>query len=294
MGGRRVTVTDVTGAWAVIAVAGPSSRKTLLEVLGDAWRPAIERLNHMELAVGRFGAFELTILRAGFSGELAFELHVRPGGAVSLWQALVDAGLAPYGLDALDILRVEKGYLTSSEINGETTPFDLNMDAQLRSRNPCVGRELLDRPAFLEPARPRLVGLRAANRSDEFRAGAQLTSDATASTTLRLHHVSCVQPRAGTVGRARSCRPVARERRRRTEGARSAAGPRHGRVRVFAGTRRSAGRAHEIMTVDHQASVVSTRSPADAARARIRHVAGAAAPARTRLALRAGCRATCR
>ncbi len=179
--GRRVTITDVTGAWAVIAVAGPSSRKTLLDVLGDAWRPTIERLNHMALAVGRFVDFELTILRAGFSGELAFELHVRPGGAVSLWQALVDAGLAPYGLDALDILRVEKGYLTSSEINGETTPFDLNMDAQLLSRNPCVGRELLDRPAFLEPARPRLVGLRAANRSDEFRAGAQLTSDATAS-----------------------------------------------------------------------------------------------------------------
>ena len=37
--GRRVTITDVTGAWAVIAVAGPSSRKTLLDVLGDAWRP---------------------------------------------------------------------------------------------------------------------------------------------------------------------------------------------------------------------------------------------------------------
>ena len=70
---------------------------------------------------------------------------------MALWQALVAAGLPPYGLDALDILRVEKGYLVSSELNGETTPHDLDMDGLVKLGNPCVGRELLDRPAFHEP-----------------------------------------------------------------------------------------------------------------------------------------------
>jgi glycine cleavage system aminomethyltransferase T len=178
---RHVTVTDVTDAWAVIAVAGPQSRTTLLRVLEPRWRDAITHLGHMALGEGHFEASSLRIVRAGFSGELAYELHVRPGSAARVWQGLVDAGLAPYGLDALDILRVEKGYLTSSEINGETTPFDLNMDGLLRAGNACVGRELLERPAYSESSRPRLVGLQAVDASAPFRAGAQLTVDKTST-----------------------------------------------------------------------------------------------------------------
>ena len=172
--GRAVAVTDVTEAWAVIAVAGPASRAALRTVLGGDWHEALARLAHMDFATGRFAGRELTVLRAGFSGELAYELHCRPAIAVALWEALVAAGLAPYGLEALDILRVEKGYLVGSELNGETTPFDLGMDALVRRGNPCVGSELLDRPAFHEPSRPRLVGLRAADGQAKFLAGAQL------------------------------------------------------------------------------------------------------------------------
>jgi len=174
--GRAVTVTDVTEAWAAIVVAGPRSRDTLRTVLGAEWHEALGRLAHMDFARGRFDGRELTLLRASFSGELAFELHCRPAIAVPLWEALLAAGLAPYGLEALDILRVEKGYLVGAELNGQTTPSDLGMDALLRLGNPCVGRELLDREAFREPSRPRLVGLRAADRRAKFLAGAQLTA----------------------------------------------------------------------------------------------------------------------
>jgi len=172
--GRGVTVTDVTEAWATIVVAGPASRDTLTRVLGAPWQDALARLGHMGFADGVYGDHELRLLRASFSGELAFELHCRPGSAPHLWQALVDGGLAPYGLDAVDILRVEKGYLVTSEINGETTPFDLGLEPLVRIGNRCLGRELLDRPAFHEPTRPRLVGLRAADGHAQFLAGAQL------------------------------------------------------------------------------------------------------------------------
>jgi sarcosine oxidase subunit alpha len=133
----------------------------------------------------------LRLLRASFSGELAYELHCRPGSAAGLWQALVDGGLAPYGLDAVDILRVEKGYLVTAEINGETTPLDLGLEPLLRSGNRCLGRELLDRPAFHEPTRPRLVGLRAADGRSQFLAGAQLLPDS-ASTRPCGHVTSSV------------------------------------------------------------------------------------------------------
>ncbi|MBS0374266.1 MAG: (2Fe-2S)-binding protein [Proteobacteria bacterium] len=173
-GGRGVTLTDVTEAWAAIVVAGPRSRDALGAVLGAPWQVPLAALRHMDFARGSYAGHDLTVLRASFSGELAFELHCRPAIALALWEALIAAGLPPYGLEALDILRVEKGYLTTAEINGQTTPYDLGMESLVKLGNPCVGRELLGREAFHEPSRPRLVGLRAADGRGRFLAGAQL------------------------------------------------------------------------------------------------------------------------
>jgi sarcosine oxidase subunit alpha len=174
--GRAVTLTDVTDAWSVIAVAGPTSRDAIQQVLGSDWQSQIAALAHMDFARGHFSGAELTVLRASFSGELAYELHVGPAAAVALWEALIATGLEPYGIDALDILRVEKGYLVSSEMNGETTPYDLNMGSLVQLGNPCIGRALLDRPAFHESTRGRLVGVRALDGRSAFLAGAQLTT----------------------------------------------------------------------------------------------------------------------
>jgi sarcosine oxidase subunit alpha len=172
---RRVALADVTEAWAVIAVAGPHSRSALCAVLGVEHSDAVQRLAHMDFTDCRWAGGTLRVLRASFSGELAYELHCQPAAALPLWQALHAAGLAPYGLEALDILRVEKGYLTGGELNGQTTPQDLGMDSLLKLGNPCVGRELLSRPGLSEPSRPRLVGLRALDQKSSFLGGAQLT-----------------------------------------------------------------------------------------------------------------------
>jgi sarcosine oxidase subunit alpha len=179
--GSAVALADVTEAWAAIAVAGPLSRTTLARVLGDAWQARLARLQHMDFADGEFAGQSLRVLRASFSGELAFELHCRPAISVRLWEELVAAGLLPYGIDALDILRVEKGYLTSAELNGQTSPLDLGMDAMVRRGNPCLGRELLERSALHESTRPRLVGIRAEDGAAQFLAGAQLTTPETST-----------------------------------------------------------------------------------------------------------------
>jgi len=172
--GRSVAVSDVTDAWAVIVVAGPQSRETLREVLGAEWCPPIDRLAHLEFATGLWHDADLRVLRASFSGELAYELHCRHPIAVSLWERLIDAGLLPYGLEALDILRVEKGYLTGAEINGQTSPVDLNLHALIEQNNPCIGRELLSRPALQDPTRPCLVGVTPADKEGKVLAGAQI------------------------------------------------------------------------------------------------------------------------
>ena len=174
--GRAVSITDVSEAWAVIVCAGPASRQTLCTVLGDAWIDPLSRLTHMGFATGEWLRAPLRVLRASFSGELAFELHCRPRIAIPLWQALVDSGLLPYGIEALDILRLEKGYLIGAELNGQTTPLDLGMDALVKAGNPCIGRELMDREGLHRADRPKLVGVRAVDGHSKFLAGAQLTS----------------------------------------------------------------------------------------------------------------------
>ena len=63
-------------------------------------------------------------LRVGFVGELSFELHSPSRRSVELWDALLEAGkpydLIPHGLEALRLLRLEKGHI----IIGQDTDFD--------------------------------------------------------------------------------------------------------------------------------------------------------------------------
>jgi sarcosine oxidase subunit alpha len=175
--GRRIAITDVTERWSVIIVAGPDSRAALRTALGREWHERLASLRHMGFSDGA----KLRLLRASFSGELAYELHCQPAIAQDLWQALGAAGLEPFGLEALDILRVEKGYLTGSELNGQTSPMDVLMGAMLRAgsdgvqRN-SVGRALLEREGLKSADRPILVGLRAADGKSKFLGGAQITA----------------------------------------------------------------------------------------------------------------------
>jgi glycine cleavage system aminomethyltransferase T/NADPH-dependent 2,4-dienoyl-CoA reductase/sulfur reductase-like enzyme len=177
-GHAALALTDVTDAWAVIAVAGSASRRRLLETLDVESREAVIALKHMDFRTAQFAGAELQVLRATFSGELGFEIHCDAGMAVPMWQALITSGMQPYGLEAMDILRIEKGYLTHSELNGRTTPFDLGMQGLMKRDDNFVGRPLLQRPAFHEPTRPRLVGLRAVSRGARFLGGAQITTRA--------------------------------------------------------------------------------------------------------------------
>ena len=188
--GRRIALTDVTESTAVIIVAGPASRSMLQEVLGLAWREPLATLGHMGFLDGRApDDGRLRVLRASFTGELAYELHCEPAGAPAMWAALAATGLAPFGLEALDILRVEKGYLTSSELNGQVTPQDAGLGAMLRpgrdgSTPDSVGCALLGREALQAADRPVLVGVRATDGRSPFLGGAQITATSQDSRSL--------------------------------------------------------------------------------------------------------------
>jgi sarcosine oxidase subunit alpha len=172
----RVAVADVTDAWAGLAVAGPRARETLARVAGgDVSDAALPFLAVREMEVA--GAPGM-VARISFSGERAYEVYVRAGEAGRLWDALAGAAAAEggglYGLEALDILRVEKGHVTGREIDGRVTLADLGMPRMASKKKDFIGRAMLGREGVADPERPALVGLRPAEAGAKVQAGALL------------------------------------------------------------------------------------------------------------------------
>ena len=93
-------------------------------------------------------------------------------------------GIRPYGLDALNTLRIEKGHVTTAELNGNTSADDLGMQRLLKTRGDFVGRTLAQRPGLTAPERLQLVGVRPVDRARRLRNGTQLVMPAAPDRSL--------------------------------------------------------------------------------------------------------------
>jgi sarcosine oxidase subunit alpha len=100
----------------------------------------------------------------GFVGELSFELHHARSRSVELWTSLLEAGadlgITPHGLDALDILRLEKGHFyLGQDTLPDDHPTKLGLSWVAAMDKPAfVGRTALERMGEF-PLERRLVGL---------------------------------------------------------------------------------------------------------------------------------------
>lgn len=156
----KVSVVAQQEHFAGIALAGPKAAEVLAGLTGIA-PPA-----HMGLATATLAGVPVLILAASYSGERAFEIYALAHDAGPVWTALEEttraAGGCPYGLEALEFLRIEKGHVViGAEADGRRTPHDLGFAGMLRKAGGYVGQQALTRPALAEPDRPRLVGLTA-------------------------------------------------------------------------------------------------------------------------------------
>jgi glycine cleavage system aminomethyltransferase T len=100
--------------------------------------------------------------------------------ALTLWTAALTAGapfgIRPYGLDALNTLRIEKGHVTSAELNGNTSAQDLGFERMLKKHGDFIGRTLSRRAALGARGRLQLVGVRPIERTQRLRNGLQLVA----------------------------------------------------------------------------------------------------------------------
>ena len=173
-----VQYASVTEQWAQFAVAGPKAR-TLLNALLD--QPIDdEGWPFMACGAVSVAGVQGRLFRISFSGEHAYEIAVPARFGASLFGLLsaqaeaLGGGL--YGMEALNVLRIEKGFITHAEIHGRVTAFDIGMDGMVSRKKDCIGQTMAARPGLVGATREQLVGLRAAG---DLTAGAFMFNDGT-------------------------------------------------------------------------------------------------------------------
>ncbi len=180
-----VQFVSATDQWAQYSIAGPNARKVLRAIVDPQFDIGNEAFPYM--AVGQItvcGGVAARLYRISFSGELAYEIGVGARCGDSLARALMQAGapydIAPYGTEALSVMRIEKGHVAGNELDGRTTARDLGLGRMMSTKKDYIGRVLADRPALTEPDRMRVVGLKPLDPAKRLRAGAHLLpADAT-------------------------------------------------------------------------------------------------------------------
>ncbi len=160
----RVSCTSVTEQWAVIAVGGPRARD-VVAAAGTDVDLANEAFGFMTWRDGTLAGVTARLCRVSFTGELSYELHVPAWYGAHVWEAVLAAGepfrIAPYGTEAMHVLRAEKGYvIVGQDTDGTQTPDDLGMSWIVHARKgDFVGKRSLTRSDTARDGRPQLVGL---------------------------------------------------------------------------------------------------------------------------------------
>ncbi|MCZ6597566.1 MAG: aminomethyltransferase family protein, partial [Planctomycetota bacterium] len=167
--GFDVEITDVTEELAALALQGPNSRVVLAAVFGAE----VEPLRFFRGMRAQADKTPVEITRTGYTGDLGYEVWIPAEHALTIWDAIVEAGapygLLPAGLDALDVTRVEAGFIlggvdyTSARKavipSQRSTPEEIGLGwAVGLDRAPFIGQAALHREAR-EGARYAMVGL---------------------------------------------------------------------------------------------------------------------------------------
>jgi sarcosine oxidase subunit alpha len=184
----EVRFTSSTDQWAQMAIAGPKARAVLQQIVdGDISDGAFPFLSARKIVLK--SGVSARLFRISFSGELAFELAVPAGYGEAVADQIMEAGrpheICAYGVEALNVLRLEKGLLTHAEFDGRVTPDDAGLGRMLSmQKTDFIGKRLSTRYGLTAADRMQLVGLKPVDADKDMRAGAHLLKEGTKPSTL--------------------------------------------------------------------------------------------------------------
>jgi 4-methylaminobutanoate oxidase (formaldehyde-forming) len=147
-GGPPVAIVDLSSSRTLLTVQGPRSRELLSRLTtADLSNEAFPYLTAKEIDVHHG---EALALRVTYLGELGWELHIPTDYALTVYDALFEAGadlgLRDAGLGALNSLRLEKAYRDYGlDMDNSDTPIDVGLDFTVAWDKPggFIGREAL-------------------------------------------------------------------------------------------------------------------------------------------------------
>jgi aminomethyltransferase len=126
--GLDVSVEPKTADLPQLGVNGPRARELMSALCdGDVASLRYFRFWPEQVTVGGVSCW---VSRTGYSGELGYEIFCSPDGAEDLWNVLTGAGARPYGLAAVETIRIESGliFIGFDYFQHETNPFDMSLD----------------------------------------------------------------------------------------------------------------------------------------------------------------------
>ncbi len=153
-GDLEVELTPITQDLPHVQLQGPQSRE-LLAGLTDADVAGLRYFRFWPEEVD-VGGVPCWVSRTGYSGELGYEIFCRPDRAEDLWGSLTGAGARPYGLAAVETLRIESGliFIGYDYFQHETNPFDMSLDKVIvLDRDAFNGKAALEETAKSPPRR---------------------------------------------------------------------------------------------------------------------------------------------
>jgi dimethylglycine dehydrogenase len=130
-----VTVSDHSDEVECLLVTGPQAR----EILGPLTDHDLT-LPWLSVSFdGHVAGVPCALIRVSFAGELGWEIHCDPEGAPAIWDAVTKAGAVPFGMFALDSLRIEKGYRAwKGDLSTDYTLLQAGLDRFVRLDKPVA------------------------------------------------------------------------------------------------------------------------------------------------------------
>jgi aminomethyltransferase len=154
--GFDVQIEDTTDRIAALAIQGPNARAVLKPLVDfDMDRMRFFRVQRTKLA-----GHGVWVSRTGYTGDLGYEVWTDNADALAVWDALMEEGalhgLEPFGLDALDVVRIEAGfvlqgidYISARSCiieSRKSSPFEAGLGWTVElDREPFIGKAALER-----------------------------------------------------------------------------------------------------------------------------------------------------
>ncbi len=141
-----VEVTNISDHWTTLGIAGPKSR-AILKAAGIE----VPEMQPLQMVTPRCecdcGCAECKVVRGEDSQTESYEIWLAPKDVYKTWQALIAAGAAPVGSDAVETSRILAGTpLYGVDIRERDLPQETEQARALNFNKGCyVGQEIVER-----------------------------------------------------------------------------------------------------------------------------------------------------